>query len=72
MEGRGYSRDRRRVSYDGYTHPIQRADAARYFILFVHGGLYADLDYEPLINFWFALPATKPGFIESPYWCKTR
>ena len=34
--------------YDGYTEGIKRADAARYFVLYHYGGLYADLDYEAL------------------------
>ncbi|MFN2181306.1 MAG: glycosyltransferase, partial [Candidatus Promineifilaceae bacterium] len=34
--------------YDDYSEPIKRADAARYFILHRHGGLYVDLDYEAL------------------------
>lgn len=35
-------------TYDSYSSNIQRADAARYFILYTYGGLYADLDYTPL------------------------
>ena len=38
--------------YDGYPHGIQRADAARYFFMWLYGGVYADMDYEPLVNFW--------------------
>ena len=34
--------------YDGYTDPRMRAEAARYFILHRHGGVYVDLDYEAL------------------------
>ncbi len=34
--------------YDGYDRGIQRADAFRYFVLHRHGGVYADLDVEPL------------------------
>lgn len=34
--------------YDSYPHPIQRADAVRYFILDRYGGLYVDLDFECL------------------------
>ena len=41
-------------------HSIQRADASRYFILHKYGGLYADLDYEPLMNFWDHLPQRSP------------
>ena len=42
--------------YDGYPAGINRADAARYFILNHYGGLYVDLDFEcfksfePLLN----------------------
>ncbi|KAL1530426.1 hypothetical protein AB1Y20_001331 [Prymnesium parvum] len=32
--------------YDGYPSYIQRCDASRYFILYHHGGVYADLDIE--------------------------
>ena len=31
-------------TYKSYPHDIQRADAARYFILHNHGGIYLDLD----------------------------
>ncbi|KAM7206540.1 family 32 putative glycosyltransferase [Naviculisporaceae sp. PSN 640] len=31
-------------TYDSYPHPIQRVDAARYFILLHYGGIYLDLD----------------------------
>ena len=54
-------------TYDDYKFGIQRADAARYFILYKYGGLYADLDYEPLTNFWDHLPTDRVGQIESPY-----
>jgi inositol phosphorylceramide mannosyltransferase catalytic subunit len=32
--------------YDSYHYAIQRADAARYMLLHLHGGVYADLDLE--------------------------
>ena len=32
--------------YNSYKHPIQRADAIRYFILYKYGGIYADLDIK--------------------------
>ena len=32
--------------YDAYPSYIQRCDAARYFIVYHHGGVYADLDIE--------------------------
>ncbi len=55
-------------TYDGYEHNINRADAARYFILDRYGGIYADLDYEPMINFYDYLPQNQVGLIESPYY----
>ena len=33
-------------TYDAYPSYIQRSDAARYFIVYHHGGVYADLDIE--------------------------
>lgn len=33
--------------YDGYGHPIQRADSFRYLVLNILGGVYSDLDVEP-------------------------
>lgn len=37
-------------SFDSYIHPIQRADAIRYFALYHFGGIYADMDLQPKIN----------------------
>ncbi len=34
------------ATYEGYEHPIQRADAVRYLYLHEFGGLYVDLDFE--------------------------
>jgi len=34
--------------YDAYPHNIQRVDAARYFIMYHFGGVYADLDMQSL------------------------
>ncbi len=55
-------------TYDNYNHNINRADAVRYFVLHHYGGIYADLDYEPLTNFYNYLPQDKVGVIESPYY----
>ncbi len=55
-------------TYDGYEHNINRADAARYFILHHFGGVYADLDYEPNINFYDYLPQNQVAMVESPYY----
>jgi len=54
-------------AFDNYKYGIQRADATRYFVLYKYGGLYADLDYEPLINFWTYLPKDRVALVESPY-----
>jgi mannosyltransferase OCH1-like enzyme len=35
-------------AYDGYRHPISRADLARYLVVCHYGGIYADLDCEAL------------------------
>jgi len=35
-------------TYDSYNHPIERADAIRYFILYKYGGVYIDLDMQAL------------------------
>ena len=37
-------------TFDAYKHPIQRADAIRYFALYHFGGLYADMDLTPKQN----------------------
>ncbi|KAG0650368.1 Mannosyl phosphorylinositol ceramide synthase [Hyphodiscus hymeniophilus] len=34
-------------TYISYAHPIQRADALRYFVLYHFGGIYLDLDITP-------------------------
>lgn len=34
--------------YDAYPNNIQRADSVRYFILYHYGGVYADMDVQPL------------------------
>lgn len=36
-------------TYDSFERDIQRVDAAKYFILYTHGGVYADLDCECLM-----------------------
>jgi len=44
-------------TFDGYTYPIERADAIRYFVLAHYGGIYIDLDngcarsLEPLLAY---------------------
>jgi inositol phosphorylceramide mannosyltransferase catalytic subunit len=36
-------------TYDNLPYPIQRADYIRYMLLYVHGGVYCDLDIAPSI-----------------------
>jgi len=55
------------ATYDSYQTSIRRADAARVFILHRYGGVYADLDYEPLQNFWVHLPDDAPALVESRF-----
>jgi len=54
-------------TFDGYNHNINRVDATRYFILYHYGGIYADLDYEPLMNFYDYFPHNMVSVIGSPY-----
>jgi len=37
-------------TYDGFPVHIQRVDAVRYLILYLYGGVYADLDFECFRN----------------------
>jgi mannosyltransferase OCH1-like enzyme len=55
------------ATYKWYPFTIMRADASRTFILYKFGGLYADMDYEPLHNFWNRLSDTNPSLIESTW-----
>lgn len=34
--------------YDNYVYPVQKADALRYFLLYHYGGIYCDIDLEPV------------------------
>jgi len=54
-------------TYDAFPSNIMRVDAARTFVLYEHGGLYLDMDYEPLEDFWDRLPDDAPAFVQS-YW----
>lgn len=56
-------------TFDGYSYPIQRADAIRYFVLFHYGGIYMDLDVgcqaksirlDALLKYPAVIPKTKP------------
>lgn len=52
-------------TYDALPQNIIRADASRVFMLHKFGGLYMDLDYEPLEDFWDRLPDDAPGIVEA-------
>lgn len=45
----------------------ERPDAGRCCIMWKYGGIYADLDYEALRNFYHELPAGKVSLLESPF-----
>jgi hypothetical protein len=53
-------------TFRGYTYPIQRADAIRYFVLHHYGGVYLDLDVgclrrlDPVLTYPITLPRTIP------------
>ena len=50
-----------------YKHNICRIDAARYFILYHYGGIYADMDFYCFKNFYKELDSNKISIVESPY-----
>lgn len=54
--------------FDNYPSNMHRADAARYFILYLHGGIYIDMDYVPQIDIYRFLSPNGPTFLESPFW----
>jgi len=53
--------------YIGYDVNIKRIDIARYFILYKYGGIYADMDYMCVKNFYNELPPNKVSISESPH-----
>ena len=53
--------------YSSYSHNIRKIDIARYFILYKYGGIYADMDYMCMKNFYNLLPQNKISISESPY-----
>jgi len=54
-------------TYKGYDLKIKRIDAARYFMLYEHGGIYADMDFECVNNFEHVLEQDKVSIAESPW-----
>jgi len=53
--------------YINYDQNIKRIDIARYFILYKYGGIYADMDYICMKNFYDLLPGNKVSISESPH-----
>jgi len=51
--------------YSKYDKNIKKIDAARYFILYQYGGMYADMDFECKKNFWDQIPQDKVSIAES-------
>jgi len=51
--------------YSKYDKNIKKIDAARYFILYEFGGMYADMDFECKKNFWDQIPQDKVSIAES-------
>lgn len=52
-------------TYKNYDENIKRIDASRYFILHQYGGLYTDMDYECVNNFWNKIDQDVVSFAES-------
>ena len=50
-----------------YPEPIFRADAGRYMFLYLYGGIYIDMDFEILGNFFSFLHPSCPNIVESPF-----
>lgn len=54
-------------TYINYDVNIKKIDIARYFILYKYGGIYADMDYMCMKNFYHLLPSNKVSISESPH-----
>ena len=57
-------------TYMGYDRHIKRVDAARYFILYEYGGIYADMDFECMKNFEGFFPQDNVSIAASPHFEK--
>jgi len=53
--------------YSNYPKKIMRIDAARYFILYDQGGIYADMDFECVKNFEHVIPQGLAFAAETPF-----
>jgi len=53
--------------YMSYETNIKRVDMIRYFFLHKYGGIYADMDYMAMKNFYGLLHVSKVSICESPF-----
>jgi len=53
--------------YDSYTHSICKIDMVRYHILWTHGGLYVDIDYEAISSIEPELEGHGLAVVDSPF-----
>jgi len=53
--------------YMSYDRIIQRSDIVRYLFLYKYGGIYADLDYMVIKDFYQDLPQDMVSVCESPF-----
>lgn len=53
--------------YMSYDKIIQKSDVVRYLFLHKYGGIYADLDYMAIKNFYQDLPENMVSVCESPF-----
>ena len=53
-------------TFDAYKHPIQRADAIRYFVLYKYGGVYCDTDVAPYQDITALLVDADVVLMETP------
>ena len=53
--------------FNSYDQNIKRIDMVRPFILYKYGGIYADMDYIAISNFYEDLSCDKVSICESPH-----
>ena len=53
-------------TFDAYKHPIQRADAIRYFVVYKYGGVYCDMDVAPYQDITALLVDADVVLMETP------
>lgn len=53
--------------FDSFAHIINKIDMVRYFILWIHGGLYVDIDFEALSSMEPQLESHGLAVLDSPW-----